>query len=466
MTSFMDNEGYHRVGVSAAERACVERELTVMAADSGGYGPAPVPFALYRAAATGDDERSGSHMVVPKSYGLTRWGAVDDEERRCDALSRDVAFVGGLREAQVRAVDAIHTACLDPLRRGGLLCLQCGEGKTVCAINLVCRLAKKTLIVVHKDFLMQQWEDRLRQFCPGARIGKIKAKTVDVADRDVVIASLQSLCMKTYAPGTFDGFGTLCVDETHHLGAQVFSRALKKVSFPYTVGLTATPDRRDGLAKVVYWHLGEIAYSSVSAADRRRDAANAYICPFEQTVPSCSSSRYGRELLLWNQKPNISKMITCIAEHAPRNRFVCALVATILRTAPTRKVLVLSDRRSQLEHMRAAFAATGVPTGMCCGGATPADIERCRDCSLILATFQYASEGFDMKGLDTLVLATPKSDVTQSVGRIFRDEASARHHVPAIYDVVDAYSVFRGMSAKRRALYRRNKYTCIDYIPC
>ena len=80
------------------------------------------------------------------------------------------------------------------------------------ALSIAVSLGRKTLIVVHKDFLLEQWKERIEQFIPSARVGLIKAKVVDTDDKDIVLASLQSLSMKEYAPETFESFGTLVAD--------------------------------------------------------------------------------------------------------------------------------------------------------------------------------------------------------------------------------------------------------------
>ena len=92
--------------------------------------------------------------------------------------------------------------------------------------------------------------ETILEFLPNARIGKIQQNTVDVEDKDIVLAMVQSLSKKEYKSGTFEPFGLAIFDECHHLGAEVFSKSLMKVGCKYTLGLSATPDRNDGLTKV------------------------------------------------------------------------------------------------------------------------------------------------------------------------------------------------------------------------
>ena len=85
---------------------------------------------------------------------------------------------------------------------------------------------------------------------PEARIGKIQQNTIDIKDKDIVLSMVQSLSMKEYDDETFSSIRFNCFfDECHHLGAEVFSKSMQKVASKYMLGLSATPNRKDGLRK-------------------------------------------------------------------------------------------------------------------------------------------------------------------------------------------------------------------------
>ena len=73
---------------------------------------------------------------------------------------------------------------------------------------------------------------------------------------------------------------------------------------------------------------------------------------------------------------------------------------------------------------------------------------------IIIATYSMASEGLDIKTLTTLVLATPKTDIEQAVGRILR----VKDNNPLIIDIIDQHDIFKKQWAKRRAFYQKNNY--------
>ena len=135
------------------------------------------------------------------------------------------------------------------------------QERQVIALNIISRLNKKTLIIVHKEFLLRQWVERIEQFLPDARVGTIKQNIIETEDKDIVIGMLQSLSMKDYPIEMFNEYGLTIVDECHHISSEVFSRALFKIVTKYTLGLSATMKRKDGLTKVIKWFLGDIVYT-------------------------------------------------------------------------------------------------------------------------------------------------------------------------------------------------------------
>lgn len=321
---------------------------------------------------------------------------------------------------------------------------------TTLAIHVICQLAKKTLIVCHKDFLLQQWKERIEQFTGGARIGLLKAKVVDVEDKDIVLASLQSLSMKEYDEQLFKSFGLFVADEAHHFPAEVFSKALKKVNFKYALGLTATLTRKDGLTKVLKWFIGDVVFK----AEKRQDELCVEFFDYYDPNPN-----YSLEVKSYNNKLNVSKMINNICDYKPRINFIVDCLVEVLKREPERKVIILSDRRNHLDLLQKAITDVGYESAFYVGGMKQSELKESEEKQIILATYHIAAEGFDCPGLDTLILASPKSDVIQCVGRIQRTPQHLRKHVPLVLDIVDNFSLFTRQGKKRCAYYDSCKYT-------
>jgi superfamily II DNA or RNA helicase len=154
----------------------------------------------------------------------------------------------------------------------------------------------------------------------------------------------------------------------------------------------------------------------------------------------------------------MAKMINNVCGYYPRTQRVAELAVQVLADEPERRLLILSDRRQHLEDLRSTLVGMDVDAdaiGMVVGGIKK-DVLKANEerCSILLGTYAYVSEGFDVQTLNTLILASPKSDVIQVCGRILRCPSGQRTVTPLILDVVDKFSVFENQARKRAAYYR------------
>lgn len=462
--------------LAPSDLAALMEELTMTPAVATGsdFSSEPRRFPLYR-----EEVIDGqSALIVPKYFGLSRFGRPSRDMRVAAAdcgAARFPEFRGELRPSQSAAVSRFLARARDPLVGGGIVTLPCGGGKTVIALKIIADLGRKALIVVHKEFLISQWRERLAQFLPEASVGLVKAGVVDVEGRHVVLGSVQSLSMKSYPPAVFADFGTLVVDECHRVGTEVFSRALIGTSFRYSLGLSATPDRKDGMTKAIVHHLGPALADSGGAEHAPRDDDDDAMPLVRVRVVrfgSTNKTEYAREEIVHRRAatgalkacPNLSRMINNICDFAPRTEFIAGIVLETLAAEPSRRVLILSDRKSQLTALRDILVSSA-DVGFYWGGMKPDELRASAKCRVICATFPYAAEGMDIPELDTLVLASPKTDVVQSCGRITRRRAQTSHaaaataaagsNCPLVIDVVDTFSgIFVAQARKRARFYR------------
>jgi superfamily II DNA or RNA helicase len=328
---------------------------------------------------------------------------------------------------------------------------------TVIALNLSSHFKKKTLVVCHTEFLMDQWIERIEQYLPTATTGKIKQKICQVEGKDIVIASLQSLAMRDYDSAIFKGFGFVVLDECHHLGAEVFSRCLPKITCKRMLGLSATLKRKDGLSKVFEWYLGKPVFT----IKRKDSEVKVLIERFYDPHPE-----YGRELKLWNTgKLNVARMINKICEFPPRNHRIVQVLNKVLEEEPNRKVLVLSERRTHLQDLESLLRLEQFTSiGYYVGGMSKQQLDEGSSHDIILATFQLASEAMDIPKLNTLILGSPVSSIEQPIGRIQRKKKEEREYIPLVIDLLDEFSIFERQGAKRIAFYKKNEYEIIDTV--
>lgn len=427
--------------------------LTVTPKMRPGQGIQPRSFPVFL--------ESTSMIYVPRVYGLDAFGvppaSLIDLPRGtpAPALSR---FVGQLRSTQHGSVDAFMAAADDPCRRGGLLSLPCGAGKTVVALFITSLISRRTLVVAAKDFLLNQWGERISEFLPDASVGYLRAQTCDVDGRDIVLVSLQSLAMKCYDPELLRPFDLCIFDECHHLGAEVFSRAMSKVATPILMGLSATLDRKDGLRRVFEWFLGPVVYE---ASGETRSDFTVQMLSFPCPSDPDPESGYGVERTVCG-RVNLSRMITEACAHKQRTAAMLDALLTCVVRDPGRRVLILTDRRAHIAELVSGLLSRGVPlteVGNYIGGMKPHALKASEACKFILGTFSMAAEGFDVPALDTLLLASPVSSVEQAIGRIGRSRSESQRHVPIVIDVLDDYSVFRHQASRRKRFYRSRGYT-------
>jgi len=199
--------------LSEIELARVRCDLTMRPIESG-FGDMNTT-APYRAFV--EDETT---IFVPRFYGLSRWGPpyIDN----CVIGHKlSASFEGELNSIQEHAVrSSVET--LQSAPHGGFLVLPCGYGKTVCAINIISRIQRRTLVLVHKSFLVTQWQQRIATFLPHATVGKIQQNVVD-ADADIVVGMIQSFSKRQYPQRILESFGFIVIDEAYAVHSLAFS---------------------------------------------------------------------------------------------------------------------------------------------------------------------------------------------------------------------------------------------------
>jgi superfamily II DNA or RNA helicase len=397
-------------------------------------------------------------IYIPRYYGLQKYGA----PTLCKLTGgKDITidFIGTLRETQQEPIENFLKAARDPLKMGGIISVPCGFGKTIMSLYIACQLKKKTMFISHKDFLNQQFIDTIKMFAPDAKVGIIKQKKVDVVGKDFIIASLQSLAMRDYDAGIFDDIGFVIIDEVHHTGAQVFCKAFRKLNNPVILGLSATLNRKDGMRRVFEYYIGKSVYT----------LKNKEFCDVNVQVHKYFETHidYSNVKLMWNGKENGAGMINNICSFKPRTEYIILLLKDILSKEPDRRILILSERRNQLKDIEKYIVDNNIADssyGFYVGGMKQNDLAISAEKQIILATYQLASEGFNVPSLNTIIFASPISDIQQSIGRILREIPEKRKYTPLCIDILDDFSIFKRKGASRLKFYKSNKYKVSVYI--
>jgi len=421
----------------------IKRDLTVTPRVCQNYGsPDEVvePIVLY--------QENKDKIYMPRYYAIGKYGLPNTFKiQKC--IKSNLHFGSSLRPHQNHIVDCYLKNINDEFGGGGIICAGCGVGKTVIGLYIAAHLKVKTLIIVHKEFLLNQWIDRINEFLPNSKVGIIQGDKADIEGKDIVIGMLQSVSMHTYPNYVFDDFGLVIYDECHHLGARVFSKALRKTNFKYTLGLSATPTRKDGLTKVFLWYLGDIVYKQEKNDDSGVDVKIYYYHNDDTT--------YNKEVRNFRKQIMNPIIINNIAGCKKRNDYIISLIPPLLEEGRT--ILILTERIAQVSYIHDVIEESGLTTiGKYIGRLKQEVLDASLQCRIIIGTYNMIEEGFDCKSLDTLIMATPKVNIEQSVGRILRKQKKDRTITPLVIDIFDQFANNINKGKRRMAFYRKQKY--------
>lgn len=440
--NYLGQKGYSilKKSLTITEQNKIRKDLTVKPFAPPNSMQKTVEFPIYR--------ESPKKLYVPRFYGISNYGMPQDIQIP-QGEDINIKFMGDLREYQINIINVY----LDEARKlgCGLLEIPCGRGKTVMALNIIAQLNKKTLVIVHKEFLMNQWIERIEQFLPGAKVGKIRGSIIDIENKDIVIGMLQSLSMKDYDTGTFDSFGLTICDEVHHISAEVFCRSLFKIVTPYMLGLSATMKRKDGLTKVFKLFIGDVVYKEERDTD---DNVLVKTILYDHNDEDFSTVEYN-----FKGQTHYSKMISKLCNFNHRTEFILKVIQDTIKTNPKHQIMVLAHFKVILKYIYDAINDRNIATvGYYIGGMKEKALKETESKQVVIATYAMAEEALDIKTLSCLIMATPKTDVTQAVGRILR----VKHDEPLVIDIVDKHDIFKNQFTKRRRFYVKCGYKIIQ----
>lgn len=375
---------------------------------------------------------------------------VEVADARQEGALIDVTFTGELRPEQAAAVSAIEPHDL------GLLVAPPGAGKTVMACALVARRPVSTLVLVDRTALADQWRARITDLLgiQAGHLGGGRKRLTGVVD----VATLQTLARRDDAAELTAGYGQVVVDECHHVPAAAFEAVVRQLPARRWLGLTATPDRRDGLDDLIGWQVGPARHridvaSGPATLDRqvaapvpvlvRHDTTYRYAGAADPRAPGGMAEIY-RDLIADNTR--------------------LAQVVTDVRAAwaDDRHCLVISQWKEHVSRLAKALADEDpvVLVGGMGVKATRKEMARLDPASgplLVVATGSYLGEGFDCPALDTLFLAAPISfhgRLVQYAGRVLRPWPGKE--TALVHDYVDVeVGVLERSWAKRNRGYRQ-----------
>ncbi|WP_454294970.1 TOTE conflict system archaeo-eukaryotic primase domain-containing protein [Salana multivorans] len=412
---------------------------------------------------TGYDVTIDDELVLPRGLRHVAAGIINEAGSRLEVLDErkvgaeiEVTFTGNLRIAQVAAVDAMLE------HDDGLLLAPPGSGKTVMACAIIAERATSTVVLVDRRALAEQWRARIQEFLgiiPG-QLGGGRTRLTGVVD----VVMLPTLARRDDVAVLLSGYGHVVVDEAHHVAAAAYDHAIRRLAARYWLGLTATPERRDGLDALVTWQVGSVRHSldapePGTLAEPDAESGPARVLHIHETDLTVSE--------LDDAPSPIAEAQRALGADPERNALIVAEV--VAAAGRGRNCLVLTRRVAHLEVLASLLTERELQPMVLRGGMSTTDrrtvVERLAETSpgdgvVVLGTTPFVGEGFDAPALDTLFLAAPISFaglLVQCAGRVIRPLAGK--DVAEVHDFHDPkVPILASSLARRMPGYRRLRF--------
>lgn len=328
LNTYLGQKGYTvlKSELTIKQQLFIKEQLTVKPYVPGSPVQLQKSFPSYR--------ESDKKLYIPRYYGEEIFGPAK-EYKLTEGQDINIKFEGTLRDYQVPVINKFleHVSS----GGGGLLELFCAWGKTSGSLYILSKLKKKTIVIVHKEFLMNQWIERIQQFLPTAKIGKIQGQIIDIEGKDIVLCMLQSLVLKEYPSSIFDSFGLTIIDEVHHISSETFSNALFKLVTKYMLGLSATMNRKDGTTKVFKMFLGPVVYKAEKKADN-----NVQI---RAVTYKTNDDDFNETVLDFKGQAQISSMISKLCSYNRRTEFIIKLLTDFIEIDNVDKCVIEAHKQ-------------------------------------------------------------------------------------------------------------------------
>ena len=410
-----------------------------------------------------------TQLIIPRYYGIQKYGM--PKNMSFEPIDVVLDFKKELKETQKDIIDK----CIKYIKNngGGLLSVPCGFGKTVCALYIASKLGYKTLVVVNRGSLLKQWVEKIKEFLniDDSNIGIIRQQIIRIDNKDIVVGMFATMARRELTD-FYKQFGLVIFDEAHFMCCKSYSKALLQIGCKYTLSITATPYRNDGLIKIMYWFCGGTIYREKIKINKN---VIVKLINYKSTNKKLFTSK--KRWFQGENKSDTIKMIGNLCEINERNQLIINIIDFIRKYYPDRKILILSKLKKHSQVLKKAvdklikediknniIEENDVRTYLYNGDTKPSDkIEAETNGDIIFGTYQMMGVGLDIVHLNTVILASPQKDVMQSTGRIMRTSLTNGSIRPMIIDISDDLDCFTKWKSEREIYYNTCKYKVENY---
>lgn len=398
----------------------------------------------------------GDQIILPRGFlssfevGLRRSGFEPSPKYRTvdSKFSKRLTKIK-LRPHQEPAVQAILSS------NQGIYQAPPGSGKTVTILEAVRRSKQKTLILVDKVTIAEQWRERAAEFL-GIDIGFIGDGQWD--ERDITVALRQSIYARreeAEKSGFFQKFGLVVFDECHHSSSDSYQFIIQKFSPTHLIGVSATPHKNEGMEKVIKLMLGKLIHRTT---DSELQGLNILMKPRVEVKETEFYAEYKSWVFNGKEMNNYQSVIKKLVNDPKRN----AQIAFHISSLEKRKILVVTKRLSHIDTLKDLVSAIAPDTPILKLTGKEKSKERQSILKDIESLASYvifstvADEALDIPSLDTLFLVFPTKNaglIEQQIGRIER--FSEGKESPLVIDYNDkSVSILNNQFYKRLSVYR------------
>jgi len=379
-------------------------------------------------------EKIGNFIMVPKGFypilkthddSFTDEFDINDQK---EFGKRNYEFTGELLDTETRDQKTVAKQAIMYLKahRTVLLSLYCGFGKTISAIYLACVAKLKTCVIVHRTVLIDQWIESIEKFST-AKVQVLEGKTTIDPEADFCL--INPLLAGKKNPEFFEEFGMLICDEVHVLCADVFSRAILRFTPKYLIGLSATPQRDDGMDKIL-----DICFGTEARIKR---IMQCHFNVYDLRTGLKPTFEYNVQ-----GKINWNSLLDSLIENDIRNQ----TIAEIAQLYQDRTILILTKRVEHCRDLVDRLKKLDQSVTTMTGSSRKYD----KTARILVSTFSKLGVGFDDKRLNMLILACDIVNVEQYAGRVFR---TYEERPPVIIDLIDDHGTLKTHWYTRRQWY-------------
>lgn len=369
---------------------------------------------------------SEKFLLIPRNFPLHKF-TFDLQVENHQHEGQDIEIkhkITPRNEVQKRAINYLMT------HDNGVIELAPGVGKTVITIYMIAERKKKSLILVHRDSLADQWRDRAVTFTnlQDDDIARLTSSTFEEDfKKPIIISTVQTFISllkrnrKEFLIALNEAnIGIFVADEVHtSVGAPTFSECSIHVPAKYTYGLSATPYRFDGNGDIIRYHLGEIFSDEDSEGTMK---AKVTVVLIDYQIDSAKSAMYIR----WGGSFQRARYLNQMKKSKP---FMAAIKSLLKALSKDRNILCMVERIKLIDEL---YDWMKHPSkSKFCGSAKLDTLEQ----QITFTTPGKCRDGVDAPWKDTVIMTSPISNINQLTGRVVRTDKNKKR--PAIIDMVD-----------------------------